>query len=60
MSGEKIISISSSEEDDSQMPYWLTANENLILKVKKSKYCTDEYERIQIDFIDIMYSSLIY
>ena len=38
------------------MPYWLTDEENLILKVK-SKYCIDEYEPQKMYFIDMMFTS---
>ena len=38
------------------MPYWLTDDENIILKVK-SKYCIDNYEKEHMYFIDIMFIS---
>lgn len=38
MNGEKMKNITSLEEDDLKMPYWLTEQDDLILKIK-SKYC---------------------
>ena len=35
--------ITSLEEDDLRMQYWLTEQDDLVLKVK-SKYCMDDYE----------------
>ena len=48
--------ITSLEEDDLKMPYWLTEQDELILKVK-SKYCMDNYEPQKMYFIDIMFTS---
>ena len=53
---KKMKNITSLEEDDLKMPYWLTDDENIILKVK-SKYCIDEYEREKMYFIDITFTS---
>ena len=55
MNGEKMKNITSLEEDDLKMPYWLTEQDDLILKVK-SKYCMDDYEQGQMYFIDIMFT----
>ena len=56
MNGEKMKNITSLEEDDLKMPYWLTEQDDLILKVKR-KYCMDDYEQGQMYFIDIMFTS---
>ena len=53
---KKLKPITSLEEDDLKMPYWLTDDENIILKVK-SKYCMDNYEPQKMYFIDIMFTS---
>ena len=48
--------ITSLEEDDLKMPYWLTEQDDLILKVK-SKYCMGDYEQGHMYFVDIMFTS---
>ena len=52
----KMKPIISLEEDDLKVPYWLTEDENLILKVK-SKYCMGNYEKEHMYFIDVIFTS---
>ena len=52
----KMKNITSLEEEDLKVPYWLTEQDDLILKVK-SKYCMDDYEKEHIYFIDDMFTS---
>jgi len=48
--------ITSLEEEDLKVPYWLTEQDDLNLKVK-SKYCMDDYDKEHIYFIDVMFTS---